>query len=159
MVKQKKHACIRQSGKKYAISWNAWFVTSFCTDLTLLHCLKKKTALLLTNQNGEIFSCILLIVYTVKPLLYLIELGCIWELGSSKLSGLLQNVLVATFTRDNVALTKRPPKLVLRHNHSNYFCGGAKPSRGYVLCTHMHPLQRNLSQLENLSKTLDKWCR
>ena len=27
---------------------------------TFLHCLKKKTALLLTNQNGEIFSCILL---------------------------------------------------------------------------------------------------
>ena len=37
---------------------NTWFVSSFYTELTLFCNLKKKTALLLTNQNGEIFSCI-----------------------------------------------------------------------------------------------------
>ena len=86
---QKKRMRITQSGKNYAINcaiqgvrliwkqkiwlamceflWsltnpNAWFVTSFCTELTLFCTVvkKKKTALLLTNQNGEIFSCILL---------------------------------------------------------------------------------------------------
>ena len=40
---------------------NAWFVSSFSTELTLFcTVLKKKTAVLLTNQNEEIFSCILL---------------------------------------------------------------------------------------------------
>ena len=82
MVKQKKCSSITQSGKNYAINcaiqgvrliwkqriwlaiceflWsltnqNAWFVTSFCTELTLFYPVfkKNKTALLLTNQNGE----------------------------------------------------------------------------------------------------------
>ena len=41
---------------------NAWFVSSFCTVLTLFCTVLKKTALLLTNQHGEIFSCILLVM-------------------------------------------------------------------------------------------------
>ena len=87
MVKQKKPTCITQSGKNYAINcaiqgvhliwkqkiwlaiceflWslnnqNAWFVTSFYTELTLFCTVKKKTALPLTNQNGKMFSRILL---------------------------------------------------------------------------------------------------
>ena len=39
---------------------NAWFVTSFCTQLTPFCNVFKKTALLLTNQSGEMVSCILL---------------------------------------------------------------------------------------------------
>ena len=73
---QKKRMRITQSGKNYAINcaiqgmrliwkqkiwsaiceflWsltnqNAWFVTSFCTELTLFCTVFKKTALLLTN--------------------------------------------------------------------------------------------------------------
>ena len=93
MTKQKKRTRITQSGKNYAINcaiqgvrliwkekiwlaigeflWsltnqNAWFITSFCTKInSFLHCFKKKTALLLTNQNGEIFSCILLAKKTI----------------------------------------------------------------------------------------------
>ena len=87
MVKQKKHTCITQSENNYTINcaiqgvrliwkqkiwfaiceflWsltnqNAWFVSSFCTELTLFCTVLKKTALLLTNQNEEIFSSILL---------------------------------------------------------------------------------------------------
>ena len=78
MVKQKKRLRITQSEKNYAINcaiqgvrliwkqkiWlaicvsliianqNAWFVTSFCTELTLFFTVLKKTALLLTNQIG-----------------------------------------------------------------------------------------------------------
>ena len=38
---------------------NTWFVSSFYTELTIFcNFFFKKTALLLTNQNGEIFSCI-----------------------------------------------------------------------------------------------------
>ena len=48
---------------------NAWFVSSFCTELTLFCTVFKKTELLLTNQNGEIFSCILLSKLYV-PMLY-----------------------------------------------------------------------------------------
>ena len=36
---------------------NAWFFSYFCTELTLFCTVLKKTALLLTNQNREIFSC------------------------------------------------------------------------------------------------------
>ena len=87
MVEQKERTRITQSGKNRAINcsiqgvrliwkqkiwlaiceflWsltnqNAWFVSSFCTELALFCTVLKKTALLLTNQNGEIFSCILL---------------------------------------------------------------------------------------------------
>ena len=87
MVKQKKRTRITQSGKNCAINcaiqgvrliweqkiwlaiceflWsltnqNAWFVTSFCTQLTPFCNVFKKTALLLTNQSGEMVSCILL---------------------------------------------------------------------------------------------------
>ena len=90
MVKQKKRTHITQSRKNCAMNcaiqgvrliwkqknwlaiceflWsltnqNAWFVSFFffCTELTLFCTVqKKKPALLLTNQNGEIFSCILL---------------------------------------------------------------------------------------------------
>ena len=86
MVKQKKGTGITQSGKHYAnncaikgerLIWkqkiwlaicgflwslanqNAWFVTSFCIEITLFCTVFKKATLLLTNQNGEIFSCIL----------------------------------------------------------------------------------------------------
>ena len=86
MVKQKELTRITQSGKNCAIKcaiqgvrliwkqkiwlaiceflWsltnqNAWFVTSFNNELTLFCTVKKKT-LLLTNQNGDIFSLILL---------------------------------------------------------------------------------------------------
>ena len=48
---------------------NAWFVSSFCTELTLFCTVFKKTELLLTNQNGEIFSCMLLSKLYV-PMLY-----------------------------------------------------------------------------------------
>ena len=41
---------------------NAWFVTSFCIEITLLCTVFKKAALLSTNQNGDIFSCILLVI-------------------------------------------------------------------------------------------------
>ena len=90
MVKQKKRTCITQSGKNYAINcaiqdvsliwkqkiwlaiceflWsltnqNAWCLTSFCTEL-IRFCtvFKKRTALLLTNQNGDIFLRILLVI-------------------------------------------------------------------------------------------------
>ena len=81
-LKQKKRTRITQSGRNcaiqgthlirkqkiwlaiYAFLWslsnqNGWFVTSFCTELTLFCTVyKKKSALLLTNRNGEIFSCI-----------------------------------------------------------------------------------------------------
>ena len=83
-LKQKKRTLITQSGRNcaiqgtrlirkqkiwlaiYAFLWsltnqNGWFVTSFCTELTLFCTVyKKKSALLLVNRNGEIFSCILL---------------------------------------------------------------------------------------------------
>ena len=82
MGKQKKRMCITQSWKNYAINYctiqgvhliwkqkiwlaickflwsltnqNVWFVSSFWTELTLFCTVLKKTALLLTNQNGEI---------------------------------------------------------------------------------------------------------
>jgi len=88
MVKQKKRTCITQSGKNYAINcaiqgvrliWKQKIWSAICKFLLItdqseclvwffflhwinsfLHCFRKKTALLLTNQNGEIFSCILL---------------------------------------------------------------------------------------------------
>ena len=49
---------------------NAWFVISFRTELTLFCTVEKKTALLLTNQNGEIFSCILLSQKKKKKVLF-----------------------------------------------------------------------------------------
>ena len=82
MVKKKKRTCFTLSGKNYAINcaiqgvrliwkqkiwlaickflWsltnqNAWFVSSFCTEITIFCTVFEKTALLLTNQNGEIF--------------------------------------------------------------------------------------------------------
>jgi len=102
MVKQKKRTCITQSGKHYATNcaiqdvrliwkqkiwfaicefrWsltnqNAWFVTSFCTEFTLFCTVKKKAALLLSNQNGEFFSCILLILETVVFPIILTPIG------------------------------------------------------------------------------------
>ena len=96
MVKQKKLTRITQSGKNCVINcaiegvrliwkqkiwlaicefhWsvtnqNAGFVSSFCNELTLFCTVKKKkNALLLTNQNGEIFSCLLLGTKTEKPI-------------------------------------------------------------------------------------------
>ena len=98
IAKQKKLMCNTQSGKNYAINcaiqgvrliwkqkiwltickflWsltnqNAWFVSSFCTELTVtvcysfLHCFKKN-GLLLTNQNGENFLCILWVYDCIK---------------------------------------------------------------------------------------------
>ena len=83
MVKQKKRTRITQSGKNGAIQgprliwkqkiwlaiceflWsltnqNAWFVTSFCSELTIFCTVLKKECTALNNQNGEIFACILL---------------------------------------------------------------------------------------------------
>ena len=90
MVKQKKRTRITQSGKYCAIKgvrliwkqkiwlaiceflWsltnqNAWFVSSFGTELTPFCTLFKKTALLVTNQNGEIFSCVFLVKKLWRP--------------------------------------------------------------------------------------------
>ena len=108
MVKQKKRTCITQSGKNYAINWNAWFVTSFCTELTLVHCFwKKKNCTALDQSEWRNFFMYIMNsfkMHTVKPLFYLTDQDCIWELGSSKLSGLPQNVFLAVFARDNIAL-------------------------------------------------------
>ena len=65
---------------------NTWFVSSFCTELTLFCTVLKKTALLLTNQNGEIFSCILLGMKQVgKGQISTVKMQCSWRLNLNSL--------------------------------------------------------------------------
>ena len=89
MVKQNKRTLITQSGRALDLKtkdlighlWVSLIIDqSECLVCCLflhwinsfLHCFKKKTALLLTNQNGEIFSCILLELKNVFLLHFLV---------------------------------------------------------------------------------------
>jgi len=48
-------------GVSLNIDQSEYLVCYLCTELTLFCTVFKKTALLLTNQNGEMFSCALLV--------------------------------------------------------------------------------------------------
>jgi len=85
MVKQKKRTRITQSGKNCAIQgvrliwkqkiwlaiceflWsltnqNAWFVSSFCTELTLLHCFQKNYTALNQSEWRNVFMYIFSVI-------------------------------------------------------------------------------------------------
>ena len=111
MVKQKKRTCITQSGKNYAIQgvrliwkqkiwlaickflWsltnqNAWFVSSFCTELTLFCTVFEKNCTALNQSNRRNFFMYIIREINKKQWFQCWILGGVWR-TSSKNSQLL----------------------------------------------------------------------